>query len=158
TQAGVPPAVVNLTTLNTGGGTDTVYVKGTAGPLVVNGGGPLAATIGSLGRTQDVHGNVTINDPPAGAYAPVIVDDHNAGAARTYTLGQATLGGAPYGTVAGQEGGATIAYKYADTSSAVVWSGGGTDVVNVLATGLLGGSPANRTTVQGSSENLTVNV
>jgi hypothetical protein len=73
------------TTLYTGGGVDTVHVRGSAGPLFINsgsGGGTItlsngAATLGGIGH-------VIINDPSNSA--AVTVDDSGFAGSTTYTL------------------------------------------------------------------------
>jgi hypothetical protein len=75
TQAGAPPAVVNLTTLNTGRGADTVNVKGTTGPLIVNAAGHADAVVnvGNAGSLAGINGALTLNNGPS--WSHVNVDD-----------------------------------------------------------------------------------
>jgi N-acetylneuraminic acid mutarotase len=127
TQAGL----ANVTTLNTGGGTDTVNVQATTGALTINaaGLGSDVVNVGNAGSVQAINGSITITDPPS--IATINVDDSADGNARTVTLDTA---GFAYGRITGLAP-AAILYKYGDTSNVTIETGPGGATVNVLSTG-----------------------
>jgi hypothetical protein len=127
TQAGL----ANLSTLNTGGGTDTVNVQATTGALTINaaGFGSDVVNVGNAGSVQAINGSLTITDPPS--FATINVDDSADGNARTVTLD--TVGFA-YGRITGLAP-AAILYKYLDTNSVTIETGPGGATVNALSTG-----------------------
>jgi hypothetical protein len=72
------------TTLNTGGGVDTVNVHGTAGLLTINGAGRGTVAISNGASTLGGIGHVIINEPSNSA--AVTVDDSGSAGSTTYTL------------------------------------------------------------------------
>jgi hypothetical protein len=61
------------TVLNTGGGTDTVNVQATTGPLTVNGGGSAVVQLGTGSTLTGLNGLLTLNN--VASSVPLILDD-----------------------------------------------------------------------------------
>lgn len=127
---------INMSTTIVGGGTATsnqVTVDGTHGNLTIDGNfGPIDVTVGN-GPVQGIRGNVTLLK---GMGATLTMDDsaNTKETSNTYTLSKADK--TPDGLVNTSSMPATIAYKYAGTSSVTIKTGMNNPVVDVLATGV----------------------
>jgi hypothetical protein len=121
-------------TVQTGTGAATaVRVQSTGVPVNLVGHASGTVAVGNGGSVQAIKGAVTISDPPAGAYATVIVDDFADSTFRTVSLAMATIGGFNFGVVTGLAP-ADIRYKSLDTNTVTIETGTGGATVNVLAT------------------------
>jgi hypothetical protein len=126
-------ALGNLTTLNTGGGTDTVNVQATTGALTVNAAGNANAVVnvGNAGSVQAINGSLTINDPSS--YAAINVDDSADGSARAVSLYTIMMGGVSFGRITGLAP-ADIQYNYLETNNVSVQTGASGAAVYALTT------------------------
>jgi hypothetical protein len=142
------------TTVNVGAGGNAVNAwEADPGTTTAVHGGP-ALTVGRNGTLAKIQGLVTLDNPPS--YNTVVVDDSADTATHTLTLDNAP-GFTTWGRITGLSSG-VIEYKYADTASLTVKTGAGTQAVNVLATGKLGGDTTHRTTVQGGTGGMVFSV
>jgi hypothetical protein len=83
------------TTLNTGSGTDTVNVRGAAGPLFINSGSSGdTITLGNSAATLGGIGHVIVNDPSN--TVALTVDDSGSSGSTTYTLTSSQLAAAAW--------------------------------------------------------------
>jgi hypothetical protein len=135
---GLAPAAIqyeyagtDTATVQTGTGGATVYALATGVPVNLVGHSlNTTVNVGNAGSVQQILGQLTITDPPVGAFVTVNVDDSADTTGRTVSLN--TFGG--YGRLTGLAPGA-ILYKYEDTSSVTVRTGvGSLTAVYVLAT------------------------
>jgi hypothetical protein len=121
-------------TVQTGtGAASLVRVLSTGVPVNLIGHASGTVDVGNSGSVQAIKGAVTISDPPAGAYATVIVDDFADSTFRTVSLATVTIGGFNFGVVTGLAP-ADIRYKSLDTNTVTIVTGTGGATVNVLAT------------------------
>jgi hypothetical protein len=115
------------TVLNTGGGNDTVIVRRTTGPLLIQGSGGLDdVTIGNNGSVQEIRGEVTVLNSPSGGYTALVVDDSaDQDAKSEVTINESTIHLlAP----------ADIRYAQGDLRSLMIQGGGGGNVFRVFDT------------------------
>jgi hypothetical protein len=126
------------TTINTGTGTDIVYVGATTGPLTVNlhhsGIGFDGVQVGAFTRDLDpIQGAVTLNPSPAGPYESTfaVFDDADT-TGRTFTV---------TGTTISRPGAATITYGSSNEIELFLGSGGNVcDIQSTsMATAIVGG-------------------
>jgi hypothetical protein len=128
--------LISTLTLEGGSGADTFNVKGTGAPVTLIAHGHATVNVGDNGSVQQIGNDLTISDPPA--YATINVDDSaDATAPHPVTVGPDSFYGAGFGSITGLATGA-IRYKYGDTSTLTVQTGGflSSATVNVLATGV----------------------
>jgi hypothetical protein len=136
--------------LTTGTGSNTLNIFSTGSSLVSLEGhsGSTTVNVGN-GTTQNIRNGVTITNPPS--FTTVIVDDSADPGSRTTTVGTWSLFPA-YGQITGlSSGGASIFFKYADTTSVTVKTGTGSNTVNVT-------DVVRPLTLYGNSNNTAVNV
>jgi acrosin len=119
-------------TINSGTGANSFDVLGTGASTYIVAHANATVDVGNNGSLAHITHDLTISDPPAGAYATVSVDDSADTTFHTVTLQTVGIGGANYGLVAGLA--ANIAYKYSDTNSVTVQTGTGGATANVWAT------------------------
>ena len=132
---GLAPAAIRyrdqlIANVTFGSAADTVLVRQTQGDLnLTTTGGVDTYTLGSaLNGAQSVLGTITLTNPPN--HNIITVDDASNSAARTATLDDVTLSGAPYGQLIGLAP-ATINWKYNDTTSINLIQGSGFDTLTV---------------------------
>jgi Ca2+-binding RTX toxin-like protein len=143
---------IHSITVNTGAGNNTVDLLANTVPVTLNGGGHDTVNLGSASLgVQAIQGHVTIENPPS--FTTINVNDAADSGARNVTMGTFTpAGDTSFGFIVGLAP-AEIDYEYADTSSVTVTTGTGTNVVDVLATGVttnLVGSSSFTTVVVGN--------
>src|SRR5262249_3928029 len=142
------PNTGNLTTLNTGTGTDTVNVQATIGPLTVNSQGSDVINVGNPAAVLGLGGPLTVTGQGGGAKVLNYNAQANPTAALTYTL-----------SATGTGAGRVQRYGLADltycgiTSLAVNPGTVGNQTVNVLST-----AAATATALNGGQGNDTINV
>jgi hypothetical protein len=122
------------TTIDTGVGADTVFVKRSAGRLTINGQlGRDGVTVGAAGNVRDVTGDLTITN--VGSFSNVLIDDSEDTTFRSVSLGIAADG---FGTITGLAGG-NVRYRAGD----------------LAAVTLIGPRAGARFTVDGTASNST---
>jgi Ca2+-binding RTX toxin-like protein len=155
-----PVGMVNHVTVNTNGGSNSVYVRRTAAaaPVSIYGGGTDYVSIGGTFGVQNILGNVDVHNPPN--YTSLVIDDSgNTFSTRSATMtASAVTGLAP----------ATISYIQNDLSALSVYTGSAGNTITVLNTpnnghgvstyiANYGGSGSNTVNVYGTSSSLTLN-
>jgi hypothetical protein len=163
--------------LNSGAGLDHVNIQGTAASTILNlegGGSADVVNVGNAGSVQGVLGTVNIENSPISGFSALTIDDSADATGRTATLSTFTPpADAIWGRVSGLAPG-VINYESADLANPItiyggsggntfnipgivnttdLYSGAGTDHVNILATPA--GSVLN---LEGQMGNDTVNV
>jgi hypothetical protein len=154
--------------LNSGSGSDTINVLGTAqaSALNIQGlNGHDTVNVTNAGSVQGVLGAVNVEN--TGAYTALTIDDSADNTARNVTLDALVPNGdSPWGSIAGLAPG-TISYESADVTSPVVLDGGGggntftitnTPSGSGTATNLNCGAGADHVNVQGTGGGTTLNV
>ena len=131
-----PPGEIQTVSIFDGGGANTISVLKTSSssPVSIIGGGNDTVNIGSNGSVQGIVGAVTITNPPN--FTAINVDASADSSVHIATL-DTRIGpdGLPFGQITSLAP-AAINYKYADTGSLTLRTGGGGINVNVLATGV----------------------
>ena len=131
----------NSILINGGAGGTMSNIHGIVKPLTINGGGTDTVNIGSGGRVTDIQADITITDPPVGAYAAVNVDDSADPEFENVVLDTVQAGGFSCGRIRELTAG-SILYRYADTQAVTIQTGPGPGgifngaFVEVLATGV----------------------
>jgi Immunoglobulin I-set domain/Dockerin type I domain len=151
--AGAPSVAVST---GAGGATVNVLATGVSTNLLGNANNT-TVNVGDAGSVQNIHGDLTIENPPA--HTAVNVDDSADGGNPTVRLSTVTIDNDndgdsdAFGQISGLAP-ALIRYEYNDTSSVTISTGTGVATVNVLATGVA-------TSLQGNGflgDRTTVNV
>jgi hypothetical protein len=125
-------ATVTVQTGTGVGTTTTIKATGTPVKLIAHASG--AVTVGDAGSMAHINADLTISDPPSGAFLTLEVDDSADPFAHNVNLSTVTIASNDYGKIDGLSQG-TIRYRYADTSDVTVETGTVPgSVVNVLAT------------------------
>jgi hypothetical protein len=112
------------TTINTGFKDDSVTVRGTTGPLTINGetGNDFVHVGGGIGSVQQIRGEVTVTN--SGAFTSFDVDDSQDAKGHGTSMGLSTIGGVLFGTIDGLAP-ARIKYVAGDVSAVSVKGGSG---------------------------------
>jgi hypothetical protein len=130
----------NSILINGGAGGTVSNIHGIVKPLTINGAGTDTVNIGSGGRVTDIQADITITDPPVGAYAAVNVDD-SADPEFKHVMLDTVQTSFSYGRITGLTAG-SILYRYIDTQAVTIQTGPGPGgiingaFVEVLATGV----------------------